>query len=55
MSSGWVPPVVSAAKGYGQVTGCIAPSYIRMCAMQLVALVITLPVTLQVFCTWAAD
>ena len=28
MSSGWVPPVVSAVKEYGQVTGCVAPSYI---------------------------
>ena len=32
MSSGWVPPVVSAVKEYGQVTGHIAPSYIQMCA-----------------------
>ena len=26
MSSGWVPPVVSAVKEYGQATGRIAPS-----------------------------
>ena len=25
MSSGWVPPVVSAVKEYGQVTGHVAP------------------------------
>ena len=43
MSSGWVPPVASAVKEYGQVTGCVAPSY-----MQLV----TLPVTLQVASNW---
>ena len=54
MSSGWVPPVVSAAKGYEQATGHIAPSYIQMCARRLVALVVMLPVTLQVSCTWAA-
>ena len=48
MSSGWVPPVVSAVKEYGQVTGHIAPSYIRMCARQLVTLPVMLPVTLQV-------
>ena len=28
MSSGWVPPVVSAVKEYGQATGRVAPSYI---------------------------
>ena len=32
MSSGWVSPVVSAVKDYGQVTGHIAPSYIQMYA-----------------------
>ena len=55
MSSGWVLPVVSAVKEYGQVTGCVAPSYICMCARQLVTLVVMLPIALQVFCTWAAD
>ena len=54
-SSGWVPPVVSAAKEYGQATGPFAPSYIWMCARRLVTLVVTLLVTLQVFCTWAPD
>ena len=54
MSSGWVPPVVSAVKEYGQAAGCIAPSYIQMCARLLVALV-TLQVTWQAFCTWAAE
>ena len=51
MSSGWVPPVVSAVKEYGQATGHIAPSYIQMCARCLVML----PVALQAFRTWAAD
>ena len=55
MSSGWVQPVVSAVEECGQATGHIAPSYIQMCARQLVALVVMLLVTLQVFCTWAAD
>ena len=36
MSSGWVPPVVSAVKEYGQAAGHIAPSYIRMCVRCLV-------------------
>ena len=45
MSSGWVPPVASTAKEYGQATGHIAPSYIRMCARQLVALPVALQVT----------
>ena len=44
MSSGWVPPVVSAVKEYGQATGCVGPSYIQMGARQLVML----PVALQV-------
>ena len=39
MSSGWVPPVVSAVKEYGQAAGCVAPSYIQMCVRCLVALV----------------
>ena len=51
MSSGWVPPVVSAVKEYGQVTGRVASSYIQMCARCLAAL----PVMLQAFRTWAAD
>ena len=51
MSSGWVPPVASAVKEYGQAYGHIAPSYIQMCARHLV----TLPVMLQAFCTWAAN
>ena len=66
MNSGWVPPLVSAVKEYGQVTGHIVPSYIRMCAKQLLMLLVALQVTsrwvlvmlqvaLQVFCTWAAD
>ena len=51
MSSGWVPPVASVVKEYGQVTGHIAPSYIQMCVRCLVVL----QVTWQAFCTWAAD
>ena len=31
MSSGWVPPVVSAAEQCGQVAGHVAPSYIYLC------------------------
>ena len=54
MSSGWVPPVVSAVKEYGQAAGCIAPSYIQMCVRHLVTLV-TLQVTWQAFCSWAAE
>ena len=54
MSSGWVPPVVSAVKEYGQVAGHIAPSYIQMCVRCLVMLV-TLQVIWQAFCTWAAE
>ena len=54
MSSGWVPPVVSAVKEYGQVAGHVVPSYIQMCARHLVMLV-TLQVTWQAFCTWAAE
>ena len=54
-SPGWVPPVVSAVKEYGQVTGHFAPSYIQMCARWLVMLVVMLLVALQVFCTWAPD
>ena len=38
MSSGWVPPAVSAVKEYGQVTGRGAPSYIQMGARWLVML-----------------
>ena len=55
MSSGWVPPVVSAVKEYGQVAGCIAPSYIQMCVRLLVACWFMLQVTWQAFCTWAAE
>ena len=44
MSSGWVPPVASAVKEYGQVTGHIAPSYIQMCARCLVTLLVMLQV-----------
>ena len=54
MSSGWVPPVVSAVKEYGQAAGRIAPSYIRICARCLVMLV-ALQVTWQAFCTWTVD
>ena len=54
MSSGWVPPVVSAVKEYGQVAGCIAPSYIQMCVRCLVELV-ALQVVWQAFYTWAAE
>ena len=54
MSSGWVPPVVSAVKEYGQAAGCVAPSYIRMCVRCLVALFM-LQVAWQAFCTWAAE
>ena len=54
MSSGWVPPLVSGVKEYGQAAGCIAPSYIQMCMRHLVMLV-TLQVTWQAFCTWAAE
>ena len=54
MSSDWVPPVVSAVKEYGQVAGCVAPSYIQMCVRHLVAL-FALQVTWQAFCTWAAE
>ena len=50
MSSGWVPPVVSAVKEYGNMAGCIAPSYIQMCVRLLVVLV-----AWQAFCTWAAE
>ena len=39
MSSGWVPPVVSAVKECGQAAGHIAPSYIQMCVRHLVMLV----------------
>ena len=55
MSSGWVPPVVSAVKEYGQVTGHVAPSYIQMCARWLVTLPVMSQVALQAFHTWAAD
>ena len=54
MSSGWVPPVVSAVKEYGQVTGHVAPSYIQMYVRCLVTLV-SLQVAWQAFCTWAAE
>ena len=55
MSSGWVPPVVSAVKEYGLASGCLAPSYIQMCARCLVTLWVMMQVTLQDFHTWAAD
>ena len=55
MSSGWVPPVVSAVKEYGLASGHVAPSYIQMCVRCLVTLSVTLQVVLQTFRTWAAD
>ena len=39
---------------YGLASGCIAPSYIWMCARHLVMLV-ALQVAWQAFCTWAAE
>ena len=54
MSSGWVPPVVSAVKEYQQVAGYIAPSYMQMWVGCLVAL-FAWQVTWQAFCTWAAE
>ena len=41
MSSGWVPPVATAVKGYGWVISHLALSYMQMYGRQLV----TLPVT----------